>query len=48
MENIQSQQQQDEFCSNIINYLKLNILPQMLRNQQKQLHGPGLWELQLI
>ena len=27
MENIQSQQQQDEFCSNIINYLKFNILP---------------------
>ena len=28
MNSIKTQQQNDEFCTNIINYLKFNILPE--------------------
>ena len=48
MENIQSQQQQDGFCANISNYLKLNILPADAKQSAETITGPGLWELQMI
>ena len=48
MENIQSQQQQDEFVPTLLTTSNSTFYPQMLSNQQKQSHGPGLLELQMI